>query len=227
MNSPDRAVRFGEYGRIGFNYDAFPFIYNFVHSRDDTWSPGGGKYTNMNGVGVLMANTHSGLYRNKKSVYIQLDSDANFLMKGIKLTPYTTSSNGADTTWRVTQTTSTAAPYMTAGYFWDYIANPQTSMEQSALRYIQMKVYDHTTGHIIFDPNNPTTYTDVFGYPNKSWGQNPFQGNHYGEGQVYTQYLFAKDGTIRIDLEYTWPVSGGALTYMLVGGMVFGWKVRY
>ena len=226
MNTPDRAVRFGEYGRIGFNYDAFPFVYNFVHSRDDTWSPGGSKYANMTGIGVLMGNRVTGAIRNKASVYIQLDSDANFMMKGIKLTPYTTSSNVVDNDWRITQTTGTVPPFMPAGYFWDYIANPQTSIEQSALRYIQMKVYDHTTGHILFDPQNPTQYT-ASGYPNKSWGQNMLQGNHYGEGQVYTQYLFAKDGTIRIDLEYTYPISGGTQTYILIGGMVFGWKVRY
>lgn len=208
MNSVNRAVRFGEYGRIGLDgNDSFPFMYNFIHSRNDTWdiTKGTTPADTMAGLGPIIAPQQTIQH------FIQLDADANFYMKWIKLTAYAYLPRTNE--WYCTMLPG-------GGVFWDYAANPQTYIEEPVLQHIQMKVYDHTTGQVLFDPS--ALGAQQFASVNLPWRQKTFQGYHYGEGQVYTRYLFAKDGTIRLDL------TNLNDTYSIcVGGFVYGWKVRY
>jgi hypothetical protein len=179
-------------------------MYNFIHSRDDTWdtSKGTTPLDTMLGLGPIIAPQQTIQH------YIQLDSDANFYMKWIKLTAY---KYVAGTAWYCT---------MMPTLFFDYAANPQTYIEEPVLQHIQMKVYDHTTGQVLFDPS--ALGAQQFASVNLPWRQKTFQGYHYGEGQVYTRYLFAKDGTIRLDL-----TNLNDTFSICVGGFVYGWKARY
>lgn len=213
MNSVNRAVRFGEYGRIGLDgNNAFPFMYNFIHSRDDTWDTTKGTtlLDTMAGLGPILAPQQTIQH------YIQLDADANFYMKWIKLTAYlyVPGMGPIPAGWYCSMLPAGGS------IFWDYVANPQTYIEEPVLQHIRMKVYDHTTGQVLFDP--AALGAQQFASVNIPWRQKTFQGYHYGEGQVYTRYLFAKDGTIRLDL------TNLSDTFTIcVGGFVYGWKARY
>lgn len=206
-NSPELAIRFGENADKGLDpVSVIPFSYSLIPSRDDTWDRDKGT-DNMTGMGPTV-----GPGATVRHV-VQLDGDLPWKMHSFRVCAYT-------------QTLAGLWIWMDnpAGFFFD-IANEQSSIGTPILRYLLVSlVVNHNNRIIVGGHGQADQWTTPAA--NMVNGKIPMpilvqQGNEYGDGQLYLEHWFPREG--QVVLEFTNTHRSYTLR---VGGCLQGWKVR-
>lgn len=204
MNNPNYAVKFGQSVDRGLGPSkAYPFFYNFVPRRDDTWTAGNTTPANANvGIGpTVNAGT-------TVSHVIQLDPDFNFKLLWFKYTAYYYDSVNLNWEW-----------------YNDEAGFSLNVFDMSQGQWVGTPLYHFLRVTVTVQPNARYLYGGLYTAPNYN-GEIPLdvellQGYDYGYGQVRTPMLLPKEGQIVFKI-----TNNHATKNMIVGGAAFGLKVR-
>jgi hypothetical protein len=205
VNSQNFSVRFGESVDKGLEKQkAFPFVYSFVNSDDDTWEQDKGTPAgNLSGLALLVpANDH-------RSVPIRLDPDCTFKLLWTKYSTYVID-RGVYTWYN--------APV--AGWF---LEQPNPEMNAAT-------PWTNSIAVSLSVPSNQGVY--VYGGANTDPVRNPnrstmplalvaMQGADFGFGQLRTPYLLPRAGTVIVEITNVHPTQD-----IYVAGILYGMKVR-
>lgn len=206
MNSPDRAVRFGETIDKGLEpQPCFPFMYNFVNFEDDTWeqAKGAGTAGNLTGIGPLVGPLATIQH------IIKLEPDYMFLLEHLKYTAYYHDSRVSQYLWY--------EPIV--GWFLD-VADYQTQIGTPLVSAISISLSIRPDNRYIYGGQNLDAVTNLQGsvlplpVPDA-------QGYDYGYGQIVTPYLLPRDTQLLVEITNRHPTRA-----LYVGGFLYGYKIR-
>ena len=205
----DYSIKFGRTVDMGLEAQkAFPFMYPFVQSSDDTWDLDKGTMAgNMSGLALLIPRaTAAGPGR--RQIPIRLDPDYAYKLLWTKYSAYFIHGTVYEwydqpANWFLEQ----SQPEMAAG-------TPLTNY-----LYVSLSIASGA-GIYVYGGHN----TNPVAYPNTSvipLSVRAMQGYDFGWAQLRSPYFVARSGTILIDM---YNVSTDKDLY--VAGLLYGMKVR-
>lgn len=209
MAAQDYSVQFGTSVDMGMGpQKTFPFLYGFIHKRDDTWVPTTDLDDNLNGLGVTVA---AGTTVEHPVI---LDPDYNFKMLYFKYAVYHHDEANGYYEWYEDVPNPLAV-------VWEYdLFDQQTSYGDPLVRNIDVSLYVGTSNQYIYGGANndirPTSTAALVPLPIET-----IQGYEYGFGMPKIPYLLPKNGQLIFKI-----TNNHATKSMVVTGLVHGVKVR-
>jgi len=204
VNTPDRAVRFGETVERGLEEQKiFPFFYSFVNAENDAWLPNSGTLAgNLAGIGPGIAPGAT------VELPIRLDPDYAFKLFSLRYTVYVIN------------------PRVGAGiYEWYeapavwFLENDTFAIGTEYLRYLFVTLRSGTDGRYFYGGSRTDLYSGIN-------AENPYrvvntQGNLEGVGTIRMGHWLPRSGLVLLTL-----INRHATATLYVGGMLSGMKVR-
>jgi hypothetical protein len=203
VNTPDRAVRFGETVERGLEEQKiFPFFYSFVNAENDAWLPNCPLAGNLAGIGPGIAPGAT------VELPIRLDPDYAFKLFSLRYTVYTIN------------------PRVGAGiYEWYeapavwFLENDTFAIGTQYLWYICVTLRNGTDGRYFYGGSRTDLYSGVN-------AENPYrvlntQGNLEGVGTIRTGHWLPRSGLVVLTITNIHMTDT-----IYVGGMLSGMKVR-
>jgi len=206
MNSSAYAIRFGEGVDKGLEAQkAFPFIYTFIPSAQDTWEIDKAR-ANLTGIGPVIPAGQTILKQ------VKLDADYNFLLLWIKLTCYYLDAGTGSYLW-----------YEPVANWFGEQGDYQAAIGTPLINSIRSAVWMEAPDSRILYGGMPTTQIPsgpVYG-SKIPLPMSVLQGYDFGYGQLRTPYFLPSSGMMVFQLTNT-----HAIKTLTVGAAIYGLKVR-
>lgn len=205
-NPVDRAVRLGQSVDMGLGpQKAFPFIYSFVDSVDDTWDTNKGT-DNLDSIGPLVA--AGGTIDHP----VRLRHDYNFKLLWIKYSAYWYDSQNGIYVWY--EPIVGWSGLLEQGDFQTVIGTP-------LVQSLQISVSAHgPDGRYLYGGQNLENPVNNRG-PLLPIQPTTIQGYDFGYGQIRTEYLLPKSAILNFRITNTHSIKA-----LRVAGLIYGMKIR-
>lgn len=206
LNPADRAVQLGVSVDKGLGpQKVFPFMYSLVDSENDTWEEN--KVTdNLDSIGPLVVSGGTILHP------VRMRPDYNFKMLWIKYSAYWFDSQNSEYLWY--EPVTGWSGLLEAG-------DVQTQIGTPLVQSIRVSLSVHgPDGRYIYGGHNQDNAINNLG-PLLPVQPTTIQGYDFGWGQIRTEYLVPKSGTLLFRF-----TNNHAIKDLRIAGLIYGMKIR-